>query len=138
MFFEEKLLVALPSGHALSTKRHIKLDDLEKEAFILMKEGHCLSGQALQFCRMNGFSPRVSFRSAQIETVLAFVSKGWGVSLVPEMACERPIPGVTYRPLAGVKRSIGIIRREARPMSPAVRALAEFLAKAAAPRLKKV
>ena len=134
VFFEEKLLVALPSGHALSTKRHIKLDDLEKEAFILMKEGHCLSGQALQFCRMNGFSPRVSFRSAQIETVLAFVSKGWGVSLVPEMA----IPGVTYRPLAGVKRSIGIIRREARPMSPAVRALAEFLAKAAAPRLKKV
>ena len=54
------------------------------------------------------------------------------------MACARPIPGVTYRPLAGVKRSIGIIRREARPMSPAVRALAEFLDEAVPSRLKKV
>jgi LysR family hydrogen peroxide-inducible transcriptional activator len=29
-----------------------------------MKEGHCLSGQALQFCRINGFAPQISFRSA--------------------------------------------------------------------------
>jgi LysR family hydrogen peroxide-inducible transcriptional activator len=66
-FFDEKLLVALPAGHVLAKKRRLTLDDLEQEAFILMKEGHCLSGQALQFCRMNGFAPRVSFRSAQIE-----------------------------------------------------------------------
>jgi len=126
-FFDEKLLVALPAGHVLAKKRRLTLDDLEQEAFILMKEGHCLSGQALQFCRMNGFAPRVSFRSAQIETVLAFVAKGWGVSIVPEMACGRSMLGVRYRALTGITRSIGIIRREARALSHAGRALVDFL-----------
>ena len=126
-FFDERLLVALPVGHRLARRRHLVLGDLEQEAFILMKEGHCLSGQALQFCRMSGFAPRVSFRSAQIETVLAFVATGWGVSIVPEMACARAMPGVCYRTLAGITRSIGIIHREARPLGPASRALVDFL-----------
>ena len=119
--------MALPAGHRLARKRRLTLDDLEREAFILMKEGHCLAGQALQFCRLKGFAPHVSFRSAQIETVLAFVAKGWGVSIVPEMACERPWPGVHYRAVTGLRRSIGVLRREARPLSHAGRALADFL-----------
>ena len=130
-FFDEKLLVALPAGHALAKRPRLTLDDLEREAFILMKEGHCLSGQALQFCRINGFAPQISFRSAQIETVLAFVAKGWGVSVVPEMACTRPMRGVRFRTLAGMTRSIGIIHRKARPLSHASRALVDFLHDAA-------
>jgi LysR family hydrogen peroxide-inducible transcriptional activator len=130
-FFDEKLLVALPAGHALAKRPRLTFDDLEREAFILMKEGHCLSGQALQFCRINGFAPQISFRSAQIETVLAFVAKGWGVSVVPEMACTRPMRGVRFRTLAGMKRSIGIIYRKARPLSHASRALVDFLRDAA-------
>lgn len=130
-FFDEKLLVALPDGHALAKRPRLTFDDLEREAFILMKEGHCLSGQALQFCRINGFAPQISFRSAQIETVLAFVAKGWGVSVVPEMACTRPMRGVRFRTLAGMTRSIGIIYRKARPLSHASRALVDFLRDAA-------
>jgi len=126
-FFAEKLLIALPAGHALAKKRRLTLDDLEPEAFILMKEGHCLAGQALQFCRLEGFAPRVSFRSAQIETVLAFVAKGWGISIVPEMACGRQMPNVRYRAVRGLQRSIGVIRREARVPSHAGRALVDFL-----------
>jgi LysR family hydrogen peroxide-inducible transcriptional activator len=125
--FEEKLLVAFPAGHRLSTKRDLTLEDLKEEAFIVMKEGHCLAGQALQFCRVGGFTPRVSFRSAQIETVLAFVAKGWGISIVPEMACKRTIPGVRLRSLKGLARSIGIIRRESRVPSHAGQALIDFL-----------
>ncbi len=126
-FFDEPLLVALPAGHRLATKRKLTLDDLEAEPFILMKEGHCLAGQALQFCRLNGFAPRVSFRSAQIETVLAFVAAGWGVSIVPAMARVVETKGVRYRALAGMTRSIGVIYREARPLSRAARALVDFL-----------
>lgn len=126
-FFDEDLLVALPTAHPLAGKRRLVLDDLANEAFILMKEGHCLAGQALQFCRLNGFAPRVSFRSAQIETVLAFVAAGWGISMVPAMARKAETPGVRYRALAGMTRSIGIISREARPLSRAARALLDVL-----------
>lgn len=128
-FFDEPLLVALPKNHRLAKRgaKALTLEDLDCEAFILMKEGHCLAGQALQFCRLNGFSPRVSFRSAQIETVLAFVATGWGVSVVPAMARSRNVSGIVYRPVAGMTRSIGVIHRETRPLSVAARALVEFL-----------
>lgn len=127
-FFVEDLLVALPAKHPLAGRRKLALPDLEPEAFILMKEGHCLAGQALQFCHLSGFAPRVSFRSAQIETVMAFVAAGWGLSIVPAMArAQDDRPGVRYRTLAGMKRSIGIIRRQGQPLNRAAAALVEFL-----------
>lgn len=126
-FFDENLLVVLPAGHALASKRKLVLDDLENEAFILMKEGHCLAGQALQFCRLNGFAPRVSFRSAQIETVQAFVAAGWGVSIVPEMARKPGVADVRYRALAGMTRSIGVITRAGRAPNRVVKTLVGFL-----------
>ena len=128
--FDEPLLIALPAGHALTKKRRLALADLEAEPFILMQEGHCLAGQALSFCRMEGFTPRVSFRSAQIETVRAFVAAGWGVSVVPEMACAeangRGEGVVRYRPLAEMRRTIGVIRRQGGTPTRAVAALLEF------------
>jgi len=131
-FFDEPLMVALPRRHPLATKARLTLDDLENEAFILMKEGHCLAGQALQFCRLNGFAPRVSFRSAQIETVLSFVANGWGVSIVPQMSAARGVPGLVFRPLPGVTRSIGVVFRSSRPLSGAARALIAHLRAAGA------
>lgn len=128
-FFDEALLVAMPTRHPLALRKNLTLDDLEPETFLLMKEGHCLAGQALQFCRLNGFAPHVSFRSAQIETILAFVAAGWGISIVPEMARRTLVSSVRYRRIAGVTRSIGIIHRAARPLSHAARALVEFLKK---------
>lgn len=127
-FFDEPLLVALPARHRLAAAKRLTLDDLEQETFILMKEGHCLAGQALQFCRLNGFAPRVSFRSAQIETVLAFVAAGWGVSIVPGMARDALPRGVVCREVAGLTRSIGVISRSGRPANRAARALVDFLA----------
>lgn len=121
--FDEPLLVALPERHKLAAKRSLVLDDLETESFILMKEGHCLGGQALQFCRLSGFSPKVSFRSAQIETVLAFVAKGWGVSLVPAMAAKGRTSGVVFRKIEGLTRSIGVVWRSGRLQSGAAKAL---------------
>lgn len=125
--FAEDLLVALPAGHRLTRKRRLTLEDLAAETFILMKEGHCLAGQALQFCQLSGFAPHISFRSAQIETVMAFVAAGWGVSIVPAMAKKADTKVVCYRPIAGMKRLIGIVRHRSRPLSHATRALVDFL-----------
>lgn len=129
-FFDEALLVALPVKHRLAGKRMLTLDDLEEEPFILMKEGHCLAGQTLQFCRLNGFAPRVSFRSAQIETVLAFVASGWGVSIVPAMAKGTETKRVRYCAVAGMTRSVGVIYRGARPLNRAAHAVVDFMRKA--------
>lgn len=99
--FTEELLVALPPKHPLVKKPAIHAADLEAERFILMKEGHCLGDQVLNFCTRRDFHPNVLCRSAQIETIRALVQAGMGISLIPAMACQpgRP-PQPHYRSLS--------------------------------------
>ncbi len=84
--FSEELLVALPPDHPLAAKRTLRSADLESERFIVMKEGHCLGDQVLNFCERRAVRPNVTFRSAQLETVQSLVCAGVGLSLIPAMA----------------------------------------------------
>jgi LysR family hydrogen peroxide-inducible transcriptional activator len=93
--FTEELVLAMPSSHALATRKRISLADLEGERFILMKEGHCLGTQALNLCQQAKLIPHVALRSAQIETIHSLVAAGFGISLIPQMAVPahgRPEP----------------------------------------------
>lgn len=98
--FAEELLVALPPRHPLAARRSVRVSDLERERFIVMKEGHCLGDQVLNFCEQREVRPNVTFRSAQLETVQALVCAGLGLSLIPAMAVGwgRRLQPV-YRPL---------------------------------------
>lgn len=87
--FSEELLLALPPGHPLATRRQISTADFAKERLIAMKTGHCLGEQVLGFCERQEMRPRIAFRSAQLETVQALVAAGQGISLVPAMAVRR-------------------------------------------------
>ena len=86
--FTEELRVALPPGHPLTRKRSLNLTDLESERMIVMKEGHCLGDQVLDFCGRRDLKPNISFRSAQLETIQALVCSGVGISLIPAMAAR--------------------------------------------------
>ncbi|HEY5793233.1 MAG TPA: LysR family transcriptional regulator [Chthoniobacterales bacterium] len=129
--FKEELLLALPRRHSLANRKAITLADLESERFIVMQESHCLGTQSLQFCHARGFSPQVSCRSAQIETLQAMVKSGLGISLVPEMARRSAPKGIVYRSLSGAKpmRSIGLIWSKRLEVPRAGRELAAFLEK---------
>jgi DNA-binding transcriptional LysR family regulator len=97
--FSEELLLALPSGHPLARKRNVTAADLTNESLIVMKEGHCLGDQVLGFCDRRDVKPKISFRSAQLETVQALVAAGLGISLIPAMAARnerKDLPD--YRP----------------------------------------
>lgn len=87
--FTEELMVALPRRHPLARKRALNAGDLEKERLIVMKEGHCLGDQVLDFCGRREVKPNISFRSAQLETIQALVCSGMGISLIPAMALHR-------------------------------------------------
>jgi LysR family hydrogen peroxide-inducible transcriptional activator len=86
--FAEELLLALPPGHALVHKRTVTFADLAGERLIVMKTGHCLGDQVLGFCERRDVKPKISFRSAQLETVQALVASGMGISLIPAMAAQ--------------------------------------------------
>jgi LysR family transcriptional regulator, hydrogen peroxide-inducible genes activator len=125
--FSEELKLGLPPRHRLTKKRLVKLSDLHGEQLIVMKPGHCLGDQVLGFCGSEGVRPKVSFRSAQLETIQALVQAGAGLSLIPEMAVlksRKPAP--EYRSFAAPKpeRKIVALWPKQRPLG---RAAQEFL-----------
>jgi LysR family transcriptional regulator, hydrogen peroxide-inducible genes activator len=108
--FQDELLVVLPQEHPLAQEGALDIQLLAKEPLLLMKEAHCLTGQSLQVCNFGGFHPQVYIYSSQIETVLALIESGMGISFIPAMA--RPLietrklafrslgPKPAFRPIA--------------------------------------
>ncbi len=125
--FTEELLLALPPGHPLTRRRSVRATDLEGERLIVMKEGHCLGDQVLGFCDRRDVTPRISFRSAQLETVQALVRSGLGISLIPAMAIRSELGNLPeYRPLQAPKPERKIVALWPRQRPPG-RAASEFL-----------
>jgi LysR family hydrogen peroxide-inducible transcriptional activator len=125
--FGEELKLGLPPHHRLIRKRLIKFSDLHNEQLIVMRPGHCLGDQMLGFCGREGAHPKISFRSAQLETIQALVRAGVGLSLIPEMAVlKNRKEAPEYRSLAAPKpeRKIVAVWPRQRPLS---RAANEFL-----------
>jgi LysR family transcriptional regulator, hydrogen peroxide-inducible genes activator len=125
--FAEELLLALPRNHPLTRKSNISVEDIAQERLIVMKEGHCLGDQVLNFCERRDCQPQISFRSAQLETIQALVRAGLGLSLIPAMAARngrKQMP--TYRSLKSPKpqRQIVVVWPEQRAPS---RGANEFL-----------
>jgi LysR family hydrogen peroxide-inducible transcriptional activator len=123
----EELLLALPPGHPLTRKRVVASADLEGERLIVMKEGHCLGDQVLGFCDQQDAKPKISFRSAQLETIQALVASGLGISLIPAMAARNQRAGLPeYRSLQSPRPERKIVALWPRQRPPA-RAANEFL-----------
>ena len=125
--FAEELLLALPPGHPLTRKRSVEAADLDGERLIVMKEGHCLGDQVLNFCERRAVRPAISFRSAQLETIQALVRAGLGLSLIPAMAAQaRRSDGPEYRPLRSPRPERKIVAAWPRQRPPG-RGASEFL-----------
>lgn len=126
----DEMFLALPPGHRLAPKRQVTGADLQGESLIVMKEGHCLGEQVLNFCDRRGIQPRITFQSAQLETVQALVRSGLGLSLVPAMALKTEAADAPiYRPFKAPKpqRQIVAISARERQLSRAAAALLQTL-----------
>ncbi len=128
--FAEELLLALPPRHPLARRRTIGVGELENEPFIVMKDGHCLGDQVLQFCDRRDLRPNISFRSAQLETVQSLVHAGLGLSLIPAMAAKAGRRGQPeYRSLMAPKpqRKIVAVWSKRRPPGRATQAFLKMV-----------
>jgi LysR family hydrogen peroxide-inducible transcriptional activator len=112
---------------------------LDGESFILMKEGHCLGDQVLNFCEKRDFHPQVSCRSTQIETIQALVKAGMGISLIPKMAARRSRSAPVYLAMQKPKpqRTIVAIWLRQRSLGPAAGELLRRMRRSA-PKMQAV
>jgi len=130
----EPLYLVLPRQHRLARQPQASLRDVEDDAFLLLKEGHCFRDNTLAACGRARLQPNVVFESGQFATILAMVAAGTGVSVVPEMAVERR-PGCIFLPLsdAAAFRRVGVVQRKRHFRSRAQRAFLQHLRESVEP-----
>lgn len=92
--FVEDFVLAVPRSHplALENVTEISLSDLAGEILLLLEDGHCLRDQALSVCQMVGAGERSGFRATSLETLRQMVVADVGVTLLPELSVQPPVP----------------------------------------------
>jgi LysR family hydrogen peroxide-inducible transcriptional activator len=131
--FEEKFYAVIPDKHRLASRPSISLTQLNREPFLLLKEGHCFRDSVIAACKKVKVSPSIVFESGQFATILAMVSAGMGVSAVPAMAVQ-PQPGCKFIPISGKHstRIVGIVTSRHHYQSRAQRLLIQHMRDACA------
>jgi LysR family transcriptional regulator, hydrogen peroxide-inducible genes activator len=91
--FTEDFVLAVPSGHPLASRPDpVTPLTLAGENVLLLEEGHCLRDQALAVCSLAGVDERSGFRATSLETLRQMVAAGVGVTLLPRLAVQSPVP----------------------------------------------
>lgn len=90
--FTEPFVLAVPRGHALADAGAVDMADLQHQDLLLLEEGHCLRAQALAVCERAGAGERGGFRATSLETLRQMVSAGVGMTLLPALAVQPPVP----------------------------------------------
>ena len=133
---EDEFLFACNGSHALAGTEEVSREALEGEPLMLLEEGHCLRGHALDVCGAGNTQARAQFEASSLHTLVQMVAAGIGVTLVPRIAVEARIDrgtGISLAPLAApASRRIGLAWRrtslraeEFRLLAGALRELAE-------------
>ncbi len=92
VLFDERFMVALPTGHKLAQTERVKLSTLAPDDLLLLQDGHCLRDQALDVCGISTDEARQKMAATSLETLRQMVAAGQGVTLLPEL-CIAPTDG---------------------------------------------
>lgn len=131
--FTEEFVLAVPADHPLaSTDDPVDVSVLATEHVLLLEEGHCLRDQALAVCQLAGAAEHSGFRATSLETLRQMVAAGVGVTLLPELAVQPPVPPSDAIRLLRFKdpvptRRIAMLWRESSPYRDFIPELAAVL-----------
>lgn len=75
-FRRDSLVAVLPMGHPLAQEKHVSLQQLSGDRFVLIKEGSLPYQLCLSACKTAGFIPQVEFTSHNRDAMVDMVAKG--------------------------------------------------------------
>ena len=131
VILEDEFLFACNRDHALAGAGEVSLDALAGERLLLLEEGHCLRGHALDVCEMGDTIARAQFEASSLHTLVQMVAAGIGVTLVPGLAVDARIArgtGISLSRLAvPASRRIGLAWRRTSLRAEEFRVLADTL-----------
>jgi DNA-binding transcriptional LysR family regulator len=100
--FTEPFLCCLPEGHPLARRRKVSLAALRDEPFVLFSRRVSPDYYAgiIDMCGAAGFYPRIRHELRHWLSVVALVSQGAAVSIVPAPLRRSGMSGVCFRPIS--------------------------------------
>lgn len=98
---EERLVVAVPSGHALAARRQLRVADLAATDLIVHSAGRrsAMYDVVRRLFADAGRAPRIRHEVGETSTLVTLVAGGLGVAVVPEPVRALALAGVEFRPL---------------------------------------
>ncbi|MEE9345829.1 MAG: LysR substrate-binding domain-containing protein [Methylococcales bacterium] len=112
--FDDEFLLAVSLDNPLAQKQTIAQSDLHDQQMLLLEEGHCLRGQALQICQLNNVEEQQDVRATGLETLRQMVRAGTGITFMPKIAIHEPEQGICYIPFVEPvpSRTIALVWRK--------------------------
>lgn len=93
--YDEPFMAAVPSGHALASRKSITAEEIKKETMLLLGNGHCFRDHVLEVCpefaRFSSSADGISksFEGSSLETIKHMVAAGMGITLVPRLGVPK-------------------------------------------------
>ncbi|WP_169253314.1 LysR family transcriptional regulator [Brevibacterium sp. 'Marine'] len=113
---DDEYMVVLPRGHRLSAQRNVAVGELAEEPMVdLSVIGGPTQEVVEHVTQAAGFSPKYVARADDHYGILAMVSAGIGVTVLPRLAIGELPADLTARPLVDptpIRRVVLLVRRE--------------------------
>ena len=124
--YRDELLVVVPCGHPLADAAAFPLSALSAEPFIRLEEGRDYELTAALDAM--GVHPNVKYTAREDRTILTMVSKGLGISLLPELMVRRsPYPVAACHAPERFYRNIGIAVKDEKAQSASTRRFVDYV-----------
>lgn len=123
---EDPLMAVLPEGHPLAELERVPIAALCEYPFMLLEKG--AQAEVTGLFQRYGLRPRVHFTTWDDYAIMSMAENGLGVSILPRLILRRVPYRVAIRPLdVPASRRIGLVLREKRTASVAVRRFLDYL-----------
>lgn len=86
--FKDRFLLAYNAKTKRVDPSKYRLNRLELESVLLLKDGHCLRDHALDACKLRGTEKVSRFAATSLLTLIEMVDADLGITFLPEMAVD--------------------------------------------------
>lgn len=114
--FTDPFLFACHKTHPLASRKSIRDSELADEPLLLLEQGHCLRGHALDACQLAGSAFKSTFEATSLATLVQMVASGIGVTLLPQLLVDAGgLAGLDIKAIAitggSAQRTIALVWR---------------------------
>jgi len=117
----DELMAVLPEGHPLADREELRVADLIDYPLIMTRAGS--EPVITKMFDRAGAKPRIAHDLSQIMSILEFVKRGHGISVLASLVLPERYEGLAYRRIRPAsKRRLGLACLNERRLSPAAHA----------------